>query len=75
MPVAFTSIALLSGTGSSWTPSRSHALLDLVDDPLGLLLAAVGHQPARALGDGAAKVDDDQTGDRADEEADAASRG
>ncbi len=46
-----TSIALLVRHRLEMDASRSHARLDLVDDPLGLLFAAVGHQPARALGD------------------------
>ena len=43
-------IAAWSGSGGKRLAGRLfHLLLDLTDDPLGLLLIAVRHQPARAL--------------------------
>ena len=47
---------------------RAHLRLDILDDGLRLRGAAVGHQPARALGDEAADGDDDQPQHRPDQE-------
>ena len=52
----------------------AHLGLDLVDQPLGLLLAAVDEQPARALGQVAAQEQDPEAEQGAQAEGDAASR-
>ena len=50
-------------------------LLDVVDDSLGLLLAPVDEEPARALGDVAADTGSRQAENRADRRRQDASRG
>ncbi len=60
----------LVGLGQLLAGLLGDPLLDVVDDPLGLLLAAVDEQPARALRDVAPHQQDGQAEDRADPEGD-----